>query len=101
MTAKDLRERIDTALAGLDGDTASVRALCFSLGRRLRDADQARAIMAQDRAVLTAKCAELADRVLVLEDQARAARERSTRQAAQLAASEGEVTRLKNHLPPL
>jgi hypothetical protein len=95
MTSKDLRQRIDEALAGLEGDTAPVRALCFDLGRRLNHADQERAALTHDLLAESTHSATLAERVKVLEDQAAAARERLTRQSAQLAALEGEITALK------
>jgi hypothetical protein len=38
--AKQLCERIDAALAGLEGDTGAVRSLCFELANALRAAEE-------------------------------------------------------------
>jgi hypothetical protein len=84
-----LRQRIDIALASLDGDTGPVRSLCLGLGRRLR---RARADLAE---VLGLVQAEMAATSRKLDDVIAAARERNAREAAQVAAREGEVTALK------
>jgi hypothetical protein len=101
VSSRELRQQIDAALAGVEGDTRPVRALCLELGRRLNHADQDRAALTHDLLAESTHSAGLAERVKVLEDQAAAARERLTRQSAQLAALEGEITALKEHLFPL
>jgi hypothetical protein len=94
MTSKELRQRTDAALAGLEGDTSPVRALCFELGRRLRDAGGELAESTRSQAALRSQLAAQADRLQVLEDQLAAARERITR-------LEGEFTALWEYVPPL
>jgi hypothetical protein len=86
MSSKELRQRIENALAGVEGDTAPVRALVFDLGRRLQHAGQDRDRLTADRASLAAQVVALGERLRVLTDQAQAARERAARQVAQLEA---------------
>jgi hypothetical protein len=95
MNGRELRERTDAALAGLEGDTAPVRAWCFELGRLVRGRDEELAALAAAQAATAAELATAKGRVAVLEDQAAAARERLGRQATQLAALEGELAALK------
>jgi hypothetical protein len=82
----NLRQRIDTALSGLDGDTAPARKLCLGLARRLL----------RLRVELNAALELVHEHWLAhpqeLDDAIAAARDRLARTKAWLAALEGETT---------
>jgi hypothetical protein len=94
MSAKEMRERIDSALAGLQGDVVPVRRLAFELADQLKrtKADLAEATRALEELKLSH--ARLTDRADVLKIAAESWRTRTNRQAGQMAALEGQVAAL-------
>jgi hypothetical protein len=91
----EMRERIDAALEGLEGNTAPARKLLFELAKESRDLRRGREAATSEVALLRAGHAALGVKCAALEDQVRALRERVDRQAGVQAALEGELTALK------
>ena len=94
MNAKDFRELVDAALAGLEGDTGPARRMLFELHSQLKAATRSLAEAREAMAASNVRHAPLRDQAEASGAPVDALRQRTTRAAAAPAALGGEVTRL-------
>jgi hypothetical protein len=100
MNGRELRERIDAALSGLEGNTEPARRFLFDLAELAKGAEARRTAAEKERDAARGEAAKQRDRAERLKVEAESLRQRLTQATADRAALEGEVTRLSVGPPP-
>jgi hypothetical protein len=95
MNAKEFRERVDGALAPLEGDAGPARRLLFELHGQLKDAARTLAETREEMAAANTRLAQLQDLAQAAGVQVESLRQHAARVAANGAALEREVADLK------